>query len=167
MIPLIAVLLVLASPAPVAEEHSPTTTNLVGAPVVIDGDTLRFDKERVRLFGIDAPEGKQSCTRDRVPWLCGQEAAKYLRELVAGEYLSCAERNRDRYGRIVGVCTLADGRDLGQVMVEAGYALAYRQYGGKLYDAAERSAKGERRGLWAGEFMAPWEWRRAGQRSFH
>ncbi len=134
----------------------------MGSPAVVDGDTLRFDKDRVRLFGIDAPEGKQSCQRDGVAWLCGQEAAKYLREMVAGEYLSCAERNRDRYGRIVGVCSLADGRDLGALMVEAGYALAYRRYGGKMYDAAETSAKVARRGLWAGEFVAPWEWRRKG-----
>ena len=134
--------------------------DVVGSPAVVDGDTLRFDKDRVRLFGIDAPEGKQSCTRDGVAWLCGQEAARYLREMVAGEYLSCAERNRDRYGRIVGVCTLADGRDLGALMVEAGYALAYRRYGGKIYDAQEAAAKTAKRGLWAGEFMPPWEYRR-------
>jgi endonuclease YncB( thermonuclease family) len=45
-------------------------------------------------------------------------------------------------------------------MVEAGYALAYRQYGGKLYDGQEAAAKEAKRGLWAGEFMPPWEWRR-------
>lgn len=135
-------------------------TSLVGAPAVIDGDTLRFDKDRVRIFGIDAPEGKQTCTRDGLPWLCGQEAAKHLRELVAGEYMSCAELNRDRYGRIVGVCTLSDGRDVGGEMVKAGLALAYRRYGGTLYDAPEMDAKAAKRGLWAGEFTAPWEWRR-------
>lgn len=138
---------------------SPALADAVGSPVVIDGDTLRFDKERVRLFGIDAPEGKQSCTRDGLPWLCGQEAAKYLRELVAGEYLSCEQKNRDRYGRMVGVCTLADGRDLGEEMVRAGFALAYRRYGGKVYDAAEADAKSARRGLWSGEFKPPWTWR--------
>lgn len=139
---------------------SPALADAVGSPVVIDGDTLRFDKERVRLFGIDAPEGKQTCTRDSLPWLCGQAAAKYLRELVAGEYMSCAQKDRDRYGRMVGVCTLADGRDLGALMVEAGYALAYRRYGGKIYDAQEATAKTAKRGLWAGEFMPPWEYRR-------
>ena len=133
----------------------------MGSPAVVDGDTLRFDKDRVRLFGIDAPEGKQSCQRDGVAWLCGQEAAKYLRQLVAGEYMSCTERDRDRYGRIVAVCTLADGRDVGGLMVEAGYALAYRQYGGKLYDTKETAAKSAKRGVWAGEFVAPWEWRRS------
>ena len=134
--------------------------DVIGSPAVIDGDTLRFDRERVRLFGIDAPEGKQSCQRDGIPWLCGQEAGAYLRKLVAGEYMSCAERDRDRYGRIVAICSLPDGRDVGAVMVGAGFALAYRQYGGKMYDKAEAEAKAAKRGLWSGEFVPPWDWRR-------
>lgn len=52
-----------------------------------------------------------------------------------------------------------DGRDVGEVMVEAGYAVAYRQYGGKMYDAAEKAAKDGKCGLWAGSFVPPWEWR--------
>ncbi len=90
-----------------------------------------------------------------------QEAGAYLRKLVAGEPLICAERDRDRYGRIVAVCKLADGRDIGAVMVGEGLALAYRRYGGKMYDADERKAKASAHGLWAGEFIAPWEWRQA------
>ena len=33
--------------------------NLVGIAEVIDGDTIRIDKKKIRLFGIDAPEKKQ------------------------------------------------------------------------------------------------------------
>jgi len=131
-----------------------------GITVVTDGDTIRIDDTRIRLFGIDAPEGKQSCTRQGVAWLCGQEAGGYLRKLVAGEVLTCAQRNKDRYGRVVAICKLPDGRDIGASMVAAGYALAYRQYGGKMYDAPEAEAKAAMRGLWAGEFTPPWEWRR-------
>lgn len=132
-----------------------------GDAVVTDGDTLRIGSARIRLFGIDAPEGKQTCQRDGIAWLCGQEAGAYLRKLAAGESVNCAEHDRDRYGRIVAICTLADGRDVGAAMVGAGYALAYRRYGGVMYDAQESEAKAGKRGLWAGDFIPPWEWRRA------
>ena len=35
--------------------------DLVGIAEVIDGDTIRIDKKKIRLFGIDAPEKKQFC----------------------------------------------------------------------------------------------------------
>ena len=44
---------------------------------VTDGDSLRFDKERIRLFGIDAPEIKQICNdKFKKPYACGEEAKK-------------------------------------------------------------------------------------------
>jgi len=138
----------------------PALADVSGVATVTDGDTLRIGDARIRLFGIDAPEGKQTCERDGLPWLCGQEAGAYLRRLVADEPLACAQRNKDRYGRIVATCKLGDGRDIGAVMVGSGLALAYRQYGGKIYDAPEAEAKAARKGLWSGSFEPPWEWRR-------
>ena len=40
-----------------------------------------------------------------------------------------------------------------------GLALAYRRYS-TAYAGQERSAKAARRGLWRGDFVAPWDWRR-------
>ena len=119
---------------------SPAHADVAGAPAVIDGDTLRFDKVQIRLFGIVAPDLEQTCQGQAVAWPCGQAARDHLWELVAGEYLSCTER---------GYCTLADGRDLGELMVEAGFARADRRTAGTDYDAAEQSAKAAKRGLWA------------------
>jgi endonuclease YncB( thermonuclease family) len=51
---------------------SPALADVYGPAVVTDGDTLKMGSERVRLFGIDAPEGKQSCERDGVSWLAKQ-----------------------------------------------------------------------------------------------
>lgn len=133
---------------------------------VIDGDTMDVDGVRVRLHGIDAPEGKQSCQREGVAWLCGQEAAKALREHVRGKELACETKDRDRYGRAVAVCRTVELSDfIGKLpindwMVRQGWALDYRQYSKGAYADAEREAREGKRGLWAGTFTPPWEWRR-------
>ena len=125
---------------------------------VIDGDTIDISGQRIRLHGIDTPEAKQTCQRSGVTWLCGAEATKTLKELIGNSDVSCTERDRDRYGRIVAVC-YANGRDLNAAMVLSGMALAYRKYSDD-YTGQEASARAARRGLWGGQFMPPWEWRR-------
>lgn len=128
---------------------------------VIDGDTMDVNGAQIRLWGIDAPEGKQSCQRDGVAWLCGQEAAKALREFVKGKEIACETKDIDRYKRQVAICQT----DVGQLpvndwMVRNGWALDYRQYSRGAYADAERQARDEERGLWAGTFEKPWDWRR-------
>ena len=44
-------------------------------------------------------------------------------------------------------------------MVDAGMALAYRRYS-KNYVSHESDAKEKGNGLWAGDFVYPWDWRR-------
>jgi len=48
--------------------------NISGKPRIIDGDTIAFGKTRIRLFGIDVPVTKQTCSLDGKPWPCGQDA---------------------------------------------------------------------------------------------
>ncbi len=45
-------------------------------------------------------------------------------------------------------------------MVEEGWALGYKRYSNGHYAEQQEQAKQEGRGLWAGEFQPPWEWRR-------
>ena len=50
-----------------------------------DGDSLMVGNTEVRLFGIDAPEFDQSCTKNGQPWSCGSAAADQLMRLVTGK----------------------------------------------------------------------------------
>ena len=49
---------------------------LVGEATAVDGDSLSVGGTSVRLFGIDAPESRQTCDRDGTDWGCGEEAAR-------------------------------------------------------------------------------------------
>jgi hypothetical protein len=108
---------------------------IAGTAHVIDGDSLELDGERIRLFGIDAPELSQSCDGDP----CGEHAAAALRRMIEDRALVCSERDRDRYGRMVAVCHLGEV-DIGERMVESRLAVAYTTYSTD-YVAAERQAR--------------------------
>lgn len=64
-LPISAAIIAAAASAALALQAEPAIAEtLTGAPRVVDGDTLEFGSERVRLYGVDAPESKQSC-KDR------------------------------------------------------------------------------------------------------
>ena len=130
---------------------------LEGLARVVDGDTLDVGGRKVRMFGIDAPERSQTCRRGGETYACGHEATAALRELVGGAVV-CRGRDIDRYGRLVAVC-FHGRRDINAAMVEQGWAVAYRQYGTD-YIVAETMARAGRRGMWAGSFEQPQDWRR-------
>ena len=131
---------------------------LSGSARVIDGDTLEVRGTRIRLHGIDAPESAQGCRAGGRRWPCGREATRALSGRIGGRTVACEERDRDRYGRTVAVCRIG-GEDVNAWMVAAGWAFAYRRYS-RSYVAAETAAKGARRGVWRGEVVAPWDWRK-------
>ncbi len=126
---------------------------LSGKAMVIDGDTLEIAGARVRLFGIDAPEASQQCTRAGADWACGRWATEELIAIIAGASVVCEGRDRDRYGRLVAVCR-AEGVDIADSMVRAGAAQAYRRYA-LDYVGAEKEAMFAARGIWAGQMEAP------------
>ncbi|MGE4070692.1 MAG: thermonuclease family protein [Lysobacterales bacterium] len=136
---------------------TPITVALHQMVRVIDGDTIDLDGTRYRLFGIDAPEKGQQCTRNGAAYDCGEAAAEHLRFLIVGERVSCEHRSKDRWGRIVAVCLLGDD-DASRMMVRQGWAVAYTEYAID-YVEDERFAMNNGLGMWAKEFQLPKEWR--------
>ena len=131
---------------------------LEGSAVVVDGDTIEVNGERVRLEGIDAPEVAQTCNKDTgEPWTCGLEASEVLRALMSSKSVSCDRVGQDKYGRTLGIC-FADADELNAAMVRTGYAWAFVKYS-QAYVAVEQEAKSRRVGIWQGAAMPAWEYR--------
>jgi endonuclease YncB( thermonuclease family) len=151
----LATLLVVSAPA--------SAETITGSADVVDGDTLsiRGKTTRIRLYGIDAPEGQQTCD-DALGkrYLCGSRAADALADIIGrnGE-VECQEEDRDRYGRVVATCK-AHGRDINAELVRQGWAIEYSQYSDGRFSDEEVEARQAKRGLWAGKFVKPWDWRR-------
>src|SRR5512132_1424020 len=110
------------------------------------------------IIRIDAPESRQSCTLSGVGWPCGQNATHVLTGVVNGRVVTCRGDKRDRYGRLIAVCYLGTD-DLNARMVRDGWALAYRRYAPD-YVPQETEARASGSGIWQGQFLEPWEWRR-------
>ncbi|MEN2982751.1 MAG: thermonuclease family protein [Thermus sp.] len=79
----------------------------LGQASVVDGDTLETHGVRVRLWRIDAVESSQTCLdASGRPWPCGRRAAFALADFIGKSPVSCLPKDRDRYGRVVAVCSV-------------------------------------------------------------
>lgn len=132
--------------------------NITGVPTVIDGDTIDIHGQRIRLHGIDAPESKQVCVSGGEKYRCGQRAALALSDRIGRGSVTCEARDTDRYGRVIAVCFKGQ-ENLNGWLVSEGLAVAYRRYS-EDYVTHEARAQSILVGLWAGEFIMPWDWRR-------
>ncbi len=148
---LIGLLVVLTLVGRLWLEDEPST--VAGVARLIDGDSLTIGDYEVRLLGIDAPEGRQTCLRAGKSWPCGEDARRHLKSLIAGRQLQCSVVTRDRHGRLLSRCRAGD-LDLNSEMVQSGFAVAFGDY-----DTEEREARSAGRGLWSGTFDRPKDWR--------
>ena len=82
------------------------------AQAVVDGDTIKLKGVTWHLWGIDAPENKQSCGT----YSAGAQATGTLANLMRYKTITCEGRGTDRDGRMSGLCR-ADGDDLSAAMV--------------------------------------------------
>lgn len=151
---IVAVLLALAMVAqgqPVAFDKA----------VVIDGETLEIEGERIAMWGVDAPAPGQTCTRGDETYDCGQEAADALTNFLANQNVRCTPKP-SRGGQAVAHCaaryTECYGtecndrwRDISEELIAEGLGVQRRDETGGAYDADAETARIGHAGIWDGE----------------
>jgi len=102
--------------------------NLIcGTPYAVDGDTLRFGKLSVRLWGVDAAELHEPG---------GANARQVLQNVAGRRTVWCRVRTMDGYGRHVAQC-YAGSTYINKEIVALGAALDCRRYSGGAFASIE------------------------------
>ena len=125
---------------------------------VVDGDTIdidvpdgKYNRTRIRLWGIDTPETKHP--KVGVMYF-GPEAADFTTKLALGKQVTVyleERRTRGYYGRLLAYVQLPDGRFLNEVLLTEGFAytdLRFRHSFYNKYKQLEAAARSQKRGLW-------------------
>ena len=126
---------------------------------VADGDTFDIDipdgpytKTRIRLWGVDTPEGEGS--RDGAMHY-GAEASAFAKKTLLGckvRILLAPSRTRDIYGRLLAYAVMEDtGQSFGELLLSGGYAYADWRFRHPLkdqYKLLEGRSKNAGAGLW-------------------
>ena len=156
-----SMLLVLFSLAGDRAQAQETGDEIRGMADVIDADILTFGTQRVILWGVDAPDRRQTCQLNGALWGCHDVAFRRLQLLAGrGEVVCWLYGEPDPFGRRFGICE-SGGEDLNAEMVRSGVALAFTEetdaYVPQMAEAIQAGA-----GLWqAGAvFEEPWLFRR-------
>ncbi|WP_430474442.1 thermonuclease family protein [Thalassospira lucentensis] len=136
----------------------PDFDRLTGPARAIDPDTLEFGFRRIDLWGADALERFQKCLINGQSTACGAEAWQVTTNLLVATPVTCEVRGKNRYHRNMAVCRNANGVDIGQSLIIRGMAVA-RTDEMPEYSSVEDRARQARTGVWAGQFIDPFEWR--------
>ena len=112
--------------------------NTLAGPVrVIDGDTivLTDTNTHIRLNGVDAPEVVHPGYDHDDPF--GPEARDEMRRIVGDKVVRCEPNGERSYERLVCVCFLPDGTDIGAEIIRRGLALDCAHFSGSKYRTLE------------------------------
>ncbi|VAW13765.1 hypothetical protein MNBD_ALPHA09-1337 [hydrothermal vent metagenome] len=134
---------------------------IFGPPKIVDGDTVEIGGKRIDFFGIDAPEIGQNCRIFDLDWPCGDRAVVWLARFIGEGDVRClpmAGRN-DRAGDLKAMCFNDETLNLNAAMIGEGMAVVNLK-DGDWFEVADTTARINRRGLWAGKFVNPADWRR-------
>ena len=84
---------------------------------VRDGDTIEVSGTAIRFARLD-------CDERGTP--NGDRATREMRRLVSGKRVKCRLTGAKSYDRLIGTCSLEDGRDLGREMRQGGFCSRWR-----------------------------------------
>jgi len=92
--------------------------------VVLDGDTIIVQGEKIRLEGINAPEMKGKCREENVRAL---RARSRLMELLSAATVDIERNGFDRHRRTLAAVSV-DGSAVGDVLMREGLARKWVQH---------------------------------------
>jgi endonuclease YncB( thermonuclease family) len=138
---------------------------LSGRALVIDGDSLMLDGQRIHILDVDAPEDGQLCfttaaTSAQDGWECGRQAAAALADRIGRQPVTCDTTTHGARKGWLARCTVA-GQDLAQWLAANGWAVPASRCKCEVVRDASADAKAASLGIWSSNFTMPWEWRKA------
>ena len=128
----------LASLALMVLLGGPTSADAISGRVrVIDGDTIVIldPNTHIRLNGVDAPEVVHPGYGHDDDF--GPEARDEMRRIVGDAVVRCELNGERSYERLVGVCFLPDGTDIGAEIIRRGLALDCARWSSGRYRKLE------------------------------
>ena len=93
---------------------------IIGIPRIVDGDTIYINEYKIRLEGIDAPEMRQQCKKERLKissiigftfyknYSCGEVSKENLELKIDRSKIKCISSTKDRYKRYLAKCFIDD-----------------------------------------------------------
>ena len=131
---------------------------ILGKAKIVDGDTIHIKNNKIRLYGIDAPEKNQICIKNNLEWSCGIKATLAINNIINNKEVMCKILDIDQYKRYIAEC-FVNNININKQMIREGWALAYRFYS-KKYVKDEIYAKKNMNGIWKSKFQNPWDFRK-------
>jgi endonuclease YncB( thermonuclease family) len=135
-----------------------------GTPVarIVTGDDLILGTQPYQLFGVDAPDVGQMCLdANSQPYPCGADALRSLGRIASEKPVSCTPVGKQPSGTIRSALCKVGRLDIAEELLRSGWVVATAESPPE-YKSAEYEARQSRRGIWAGTFVWPSEWRRRG-----
>ena len=103
--------------------------------VILDGDTIAFGSERIRIVGIEAPGiSEPHCAREEIFALRSRQR---LAELVRSGPVRIERTGQDELGRTLARLFISDGRNVADILVAEDLALPWRE-GAEARETRER-----------------------------
>jgi endonuclease YncB( thermonuclease family) len=91
---------------------------------VVDGDTLWFRGEKIRMMGYDTPEAITGICGGQKEIRLAARASKRLVQLLNQNTFTIERDGKDKYGRTLAVIRIS-GRNVGDILIAEGLARSW------------------------------------------